>query len=185
MDGTSMPAPVPVDGGWRAPAEAADTTTAPALPESERLARAAVETVRTPAAGHALVPLVRLAWARSGDKGDNSNIGLIARRPEYLPILLEQVTAAAVRDWFAHMVKGEVKRYRVPGIHGCNFLLFSALDGGGTPGYCFAPGAPGEYILELGAAGTFSLLLRGDVRKQSLVDRIVLRVEDTPGDPAE
>lgn len=132
MDGTSMPAPVPVDGGWRAPAEAADTTTAPALPESERLARAAVETVRTPAAGHALVPLVRLAWARSGDKGDNSNIGLIARRPEYLPILLEQVTAAAVRDWFAHMVKGEIKRYRVPGIHGCNFLLFSALDGGGT-----------------------------------------------------
>lgn len=88
--------------------------------------------MRTPAAGHALVPLVRLAWARSGDKGDNSNIGLIARRPEYLPILLEQVTAAAVRDWFAHMVKGEVKRYRVPGIHGCNFLLFSALDGGGT-----------------------------------------------------
>ncbi|MCK6551068.1 hypothetical protein L6R52_34855, partial [Myxococcota bacterium] len=55
-----------------------------------------------------------------------------------------------------------------------------ALDGGGTPGYCFAPGAPGEYILELGAAGTFALLLRGDVRKQSLVDRLVLRVEDPP-----
>ena len=132
MNGTSVPAPVPVDGGWRAPGEAADTTTAAALSAAERAAKAAVETPPSPAAGHVLVPLVRLAWARSGDKGDNSNIGLIARTPEYLPIILAQVTAASVRDWFAHMVKGEVKRYLVPGVHACNFLLFEALDGGGT-----------------------------------------------------
>jgi hypothetical protein len=78
------------------------------------------------------VPLVRIAYARSGDKGDNSNIGLIARRPEFLPVILEQVTPAVVRDWFAHMVRGEVKRYAVPGIDAVNFLLFEALDGGGT-----------------------------------------------------
>ncbi len=132
MNGTSVPAPVPVEGGWTPPAEAADTTTAAALPAGERAAKAATETVRNPAPGNALVPLVRLAWARSGDKGDTSNIGLIARKPEYLPIILAQVTAESVRDWFAHLAKGQVKRYMVPGIQGCNFLLFEALDGGGT-----------------------------------------------------
>ena len=78
------------------------------------------------------MPLVRIAYARSGDKGDNSNIGLIARKPEFLPLILEQVTPAAVRDWFSYIVKGQVKRYAVPGINAVNFLLFEALDGGGT-----------------------------------------------------
>ena len=55
-----------------------------------------------------------------------------------------------------------------------------ALDGGGTPGYCFSPGAPGEYLFEVGEAGTFSLLLRGDVRKISLVDRLMVEVVDPP-----
>jgi hypothetical protein len=58
-----------------------------------------------------------------------------------------------------------------------------ALDGGGTPGYCLAPGAPGEYHLEIGEAGTFHLLLRGEVRKRSFVDRLILRVEDRPDSP--
>lgn len=58
-----------------------------------------------------------------------------------------------------------------------------ALDGGGTPGYCLAPGAPGEYILELGEAGTFSLLLRGELRKKSLIDRLQIRVVEPPEEP--
>lgn len=77
------------------------------------------------------VPLVRLAWGRSGDKGDASNIGIIARRPEYLPWLRAQLTADAVKAWLGHLVAGEVQRFDVPGIHAMNFLCSQALDGGG------------------------------------------------------
>lgn len=77
------------------------------------------------------VPLVRLAWARSGDKGDSSNIGVIARRPEWLPLLREQLTEEQVAAWLAHLVQGSVTRYDVPGIHALNFLCTGALDGGG------------------------------------------------------
>jgi hypothetical protein len=84
-----------------------------------------------PPAGVA-VPLVTIACARSGDKGDRSNIGVIARRPEYLPLILAQVTPAVVADYFRHLVRGPVRRYPMPGIHGCNFVLDDALAGGGT-----------------------------------------------------
>jgi hypothetical protein len=77
------------------------------------------------------VPLVRLAWARSGDKGNHSNIGVIARRPEWLPWLRRQLTEERVKDWLGHLVAGEVTRYDVPGIHALNFLCTEALDGGG------------------------------------------------------
>jgi hypothetical protein len=77
------------------------------------------------------VPLIRLAWARSGDKGDSSNIGVIARRPEWLPLLREQLTEARVARWLAHLVQGSVTRFDVPGIHAMNFLCTRALDGGG------------------------------------------------------
>ncbi|RAS12307.1 acyclic terpene utilization AtuA family protein [Cupriavidus alkaliphilus] len=77
-------------------------------------------------------PLVALAYARSGDKGDDENIGVIARRPEYLPLLREQLTAQAVRGYFAHLVGGEVERFEVPGLHALNFLLHAALGGGGV-----------------------------------------------------
>jgi len=77
------------------------------------------------------VPLIKLAWARSGDKGNISNIGVIARRPEWLPLLWQQVTPEAVKDYFAHLVHGRVERFRLPGIHAINFLLYDALDGGG------------------------------------------------------
>lgn len=77
------------------------------------------------------VPLIALAWARSGDKGDTSNIGVIARRPEWLPLLRGQLTPARVKDWLGHVVQGDVKRYEVPGIHAFNFLCTQALDGGG------------------------------------------------------
>lgn len=77
------------------------------------------------------VPLIRVAWARSGDKGDSSNIGVIARQPEWLPLLREQLTEARVKDWLAHLVQGKVTRYEVPGIHAFNFVCEQALGGGG------------------------------------------------------
>ena len=77
------------------------------------------------------VPLIRLAWGRSGDKGDTSNIGIIARRPEWLPLLREQLDTARVAGWLAHRVKGTVTRFDVPGIHAMNFVCEQALGGGG------------------------------------------------------
>ena len=77
------------------------------------------------------VPLVRLAWGRSGDKGDTSNIGIVARRPEWLPLLREQLTEERVAAWLAHLVRGTVRRYEVPGLHALNFVCTQALDGGG------------------------------------------------------
>ena len=83
------------------------------------------------APGAVPVPLIRLAHARSGDKGNISNIGVIVRDPTYLPLLRAQLTPQAVKAYFAHLVKGEVLRYEVPGIHAFNFVLHEALDGGG------------------------------------------------------
>jgi hypothetical protein len=80
----------------------------------------------------ACVPLVALAWARSGDKGDDENIGVIARRPEFLPLLRAQLTPERVKDWFAHLVQGDVERFDVPGLHALNFVLHQALAGGGV-----------------------------------------------------
>ena len=83
------------------------------------------------ASGAVPVPLIRLAHARSGDKGNISNIGVIVRDPTYLPLLRAQLTPQAVKAYFVHLVKGEVLRYEVPGIHAFNFVLHEALDGGG------------------------------------------------------
>ncbi len=85
-----------------------------------------------PSAGAAeTVPLVALAYGRSGDKGDNANIGIFARKPEYQPILDAEVTEEAVAAYFAHRINGKVSRWRLPGINGFNFLLRQALGGGG------------------------------------------------------
>jgi hypothetical protein len=77
------------------------------------------------------VRLIELACARSGDKGNMSNIGLIARRPEWLPLLWSRVTPEAVKAYFAHLMHGEVERFHLPGIAAMNLLLHDALDGGG------------------------------------------------------
>jgi hypothetical protein len=77
------------------------------------------------------VPLIRLAHARSGDKGNISNIGVIARDSKYLPLLRAQLTPQAVKAYFAHLAKGEVLRYEVTGIGAFNFVMHEALDGGG------------------------------------------------------
>jgi Acyclic terpene utilisation family protein AtuA len=84
-----------------------------------------------PHAATGSVPLVALAYGRSGDKGDNANIGIFARRPEYELILDSEVTEEAVAKYFAHRIQGKVTRWRLPGIKGFNFLLRQALGGGG------------------------------------------------------
>ncbi|WP_165666304.1 acyclic terpene utilization AtuA family protein [Metapseudomonas otitidis] len=81
------------------------------------------------------VPLIRLAVARSGDKGNHSNIGVMARRPEFLPWIAEALTPEAVVDWMAHVLDpqtGRVQRWYLPGTHSLNFLLENALGGGGV-----------------------------------------------------
>lgn len=78
------------------------------------------------------VELLRLAHARSGDKGDTANVGVIAYEEEDYPLILEQVTAARVKRHFGDMVKGPVERFRLDNLHAVNFLLHGALDGGGT-----------------------------------------------------
>lgn len=78
------------------------------------------------------VPLVQLAHARSGDKGDAANIGVIAYDEDIYPILVEQVTASEVKRHFGTWVRGEVERYELPNLHALNFVLRGALDGGGT-----------------------------------------------------
>jgi len=78
-----------------------------------------------------LVQLRYLAHARSGDKGDTANVGLIALEPEFYPLLLKQVTVARVKRHFKGMVGG-VERFELPNLRALNFLLHEALDGGGT-----------------------------------------------------
>jgi hypothetical protein len=81
------------------------------------------------------VPLIKLAFARSGDKGNHSNIGVMARRPEYLPYIRAALSEAAVAKWFAHLFedgKGKVDRWDLPGAGAMNFLLYDALGGGGV-----------------------------------------------------
>lgn len=78
------------------------------------------------------IPLYKLAHARSGDKGNTANVGLIALRPEYYPILATEVTAARVARHFRGVIEGPVERYELPNLHALNFLLHGALGGGGT-----------------------------------------------------
>jgi hypothetical protein len=73
-----------------------------------------------------------IAHARSGDKGDAVNIGLIARDPKYYPVLVEQVTADRVKRHFSELCHGSVERYELPNLQSLNFVLRQALDGGGT-----------------------------------------------------
>ena len=83
----------------------------------------------------ATVPLIRLAFARSGDKGNNANIGVMARKASYAPFIRAALSEAAVAAWFSHLFvggKGKVERFDLPGTHALNFLLHDALGGGGV-----------------------------------------------------
>ncbi len=76
------------------------------------------------------IPLHRLAHARTGDKGDTSNISLIAYQPEMFPLLVQQVTEARVAELFRHRAPTAVRRYVLPKLGAMNFVLEGALDGG-------------------------------------------------------
>ena len=78
------------------------------------------------------VQLVKLAHARSGDKGDTANVGLIALREEIYPILVREVTAERVKRHFQGICNGEVERFELPNLGALNFLLHESLGGGGT-----------------------------------------------------
>ena len=78
------------------------------------------------------VRLLDIAHARSGDKGDTSNVGLIAKRAEDYPLLVQHVTAERVKEHFAEICFGKVERFELPNLGALNFLLHESLDGGGT-----------------------------------------------------
>ena len=78
------------------------------------------------------VQLCEIAHARSGDKGNTANIGLIALDPKDYPLLVEQVTAERVKEHFAGICEGRVERFELPNLYALNFLLHRSLDGGGT-----------------------------------------------------
>ena len=78
------------------------------------------------------IQLTKLAHARSGDKGDTANVGLIALREEYYALLVREVTAARVKRHFRGICKGDVERYELPNLGALNFLLHESLGGGGT-----------------------------------------------------
>jgi hypothetical protein len=78
------------------------------------------------------VRLLDIAHARSGDKGDTANVGLIALRPEWYPVLERHVTRERVAQHFAGQIDGDVVRFELPNLGALNFLLHGALDGGGT-----------------------------------------------------
>lgn len=114
--------------------------TVAAVPQHRAVKAAATQVVPAatalPAAGDpsgptALVPLIALAYGRSGDKGDIANIGVIARHGDYLPLLRRALTPEVVRNCFLHFVDGEVERFEWPGLGGFNFVMHRALGGGG------------------------------------------------------
>jgi hypothetical protein len=78
------------------------------------------------------VRLLDIAHARSGDKGDTANVGVIALRPEWYPLLARELTRDRVKAHFAGVITGDVQRYELPNLKALNFLLHGALDGGGT-----------------------------------------------------
>ena len=78
------------------------------------------------------VRLLDLAHARSGDKGDTANVGVLALRPEWYPLLARELTRDRVAEHFRGVITGPVERFELPNLHALNFLLHGALDGGGT-----------------------------------------------------
>ncbi len=78
------------------------------------------------------IELLKLAHARSGDKGDTANVGIIALKDEFFPIIRREVTAENVKKHFGPMVLGRVERFELPNLKALNFLLHESLGGGGT-----------------------------------------------------
>jgi len=122
MDGEETPVP--------APSTARGADQRPADPEGETPA---------PSGETREVPLIALAHGRSGDKGNKANVGILARRPEFVPAIRAAVDEVAVKRWLGHVVAGRVERFEWPGLDGFNFLLHEALGGGGTASLRYDP----------------------------------------------
>lgn len=80
----------------------------------------------------AIVKLIKIAHGRSGDKGNGSNVGIIARHPDLYPFLKETLTVGRVKEHMKHICKGDVERFEMPNIGALNFILNESLGGGGT-----------------------------------------------------
>ena len=104
----------------------------PPLPSQAHATPAPEPEIATTTGPHTTVPLERLAWARSGDKGDKANIGVIARDPEFMPWIWQALTPEKVADVFGSLIQGPVERFYLPGTHSMNLLLHAALGGGGV-----------------------------------------------------
>jgi acyclic terpene utilization AtuA family protein len=134
IDGRAFDVAAPHGGQNPGRRVAAGASRAPVLTAGAR------EADRTASSEHSIaVPLRALAFGRSGDKGDTSNIGIIARRPEYFALIGEQLTPERVAAFFAHYLRGAVTRYELPGLLAYNFVLENALGGGGTASLRYDP----------------------------------------------
>lgn len=111
--------------------------------DSNRIVRPATPDHPDPNDELVSVPLIRLAFARSGDKGDNANIGVLPRRLAYAPYIWSKLTEDEVERRFAHYLKGRVERFFMPGTGAINFLLHSVLGGGGVASLRNDPQAKG------------------------------------------
>jgi hypothetical protein len=120
MDGIRWNVPITIEGGFN----------------QTQVVRLEVPQVTSSNEERIEVPLIDLAWARSGDKGDSFNVGVIAREPEYLPYIWTALTETAVQEFFVHEFTGavhpRVERFIVPGISAINFLCHEGLGGGGA-----------------------------------------------------
>ena len=103
--------------------------------------------------------LINLAYARSGDKGDHANIGVIARDPEFLPYIRQSLTKDRLENHFSHVLKGSIRCWEVPGIDALNFLLKNSLGGGGMTSLNIDPQgkAYAQQILDLRIAVSESI----------------------------
>lgn len=131
--------------------EAGELVVDPAGAAAVRAAGPPVPPAAPQAAETAEVPLIRLAWARSGDKGDIANIGVIARRPELMPWIWMALDEAHLRRVFGHFFNGRLERFFLPGSQSMNILLHGALGGGGTSSLRNDPQAKGFAQLLLAA----------------------------------
>lgn len=134
-------------------------------------ANAAVLETRSPEVGWERHPLIVLAHGRSGDKGNNANIAILARSPEALPVLRSQLTAEAVADYLAHLVEGPVTRFEAPGLLGFNFLCERALEGGVAGSLRNDPWGKGfaQILLSMPIAVPPDLLAEGAGTNESMV----------------
>ena len=123
------------------------------------------------------VPLARIAFARSGDKGDTANVGVIALAPAAYAHLLREVTSERVRDHFSGVCRGAVERFELPNLFALNFLLHESLGGGGTVSLMLD--AQGKTF----AAGLLSLEVEVPEEVVAECDRVV--AGEIPGRPGE